>query len=205
MARGGEVTPRKRRAPEVARREILDAAVVLFAERGFDGVAVTDVARAAGMSHALVLHYFGTFDDLVAAAVREGNVAVARDVMAQLGDLDAPIAPGRLLARVVTAMRSSSHGRLFAWALLTGRAVRGRGLTRVADAVEARIATECARTGRPPPTRARVEQALLIGLCAVVGHVVGGDAFARGFGLEPESARAAFDDTLAELLMRALQ
>ncbi len=202
---GRSEAPRRRRAPEVARREILDAAAALFAERGFDGVAVTDVARAAGMSHALVLHYFGTFEELVAAVVREGNAAVARDVLARLGDLDAPIAPGRLLARVVTAMRGTSHGRLFAWALLTGRAVRGRGLTRVADAVEARVAAECAREGRAPPSRARVEQALTVGLCAVVGHVVGGEAFARGFGREPEAAQEAFDAALGEMLVRALQ
>jgi AcrR family transcriptional regulator len=43
---------------------VLDAARRLFAERGFDGASVRDIAGAAGVDAALVHHYFGTKQDL---------------------------------------------------------------------------------------------------------------------------------------------
>ena len=39
---------------------ILLAARRLFAERGFDGVSINDVAAAAGVSKANVFHHFGS-------------------------------------------------------------------------------------------------------------------------------------------------
>lgn len=205
MASGTQRPPRRRRTPEAARQEILDAATALFAARGFDAVTLHDIARAVGVSHALVLHYFESFDGVVRAVLGARNATVAREVLARVTDHDTPLAPGELLARVLAAMRDSTHGRLFAWALLTGRALKGNGLARVADAVEARLAADAARCGGPAPSRARVEAALTLGLCAVVGNVVGGDAFARSFGHEPGEARDRFDASLAALLTAALR
>lgn len=54
--------PRAERAERV-RSRILEAAIPLFA-RGFDSVAVQDVARAAGVKHSLVMYHFGTKEQL---------------------------------------------------------------------------------------------------------------------------------------------
>lgn len=205
MATRSERAPRRRRSPEVARQEILDAATALFAAQGFDAVSLSDIAREVGVSHALVSHYFESFDGLVRAVLGARNAAVAREVLTRLEDTAVPLAPGALLARVLTAMRASTHGRLFAWALLTGRAPKGHALARIADAVEARLAADCALDGSNPPTRARIEAALTLGLCAVVGHSVGGDAFARAFGHDPDRARDDFDAALAETLLYAVR
>lgn len=205
MSDRSERAPRRRRSPEAARQEILDAATRLFAARGFDAVSLHDIARAVGVSHALVIHYFESFDGVVRAVIGARNAAVAREVLSRISDHDVPLAPGALLATVFAAMRESTHGRLFAWALLTGRALKGHGLALVADAVEARLAVESARDGVPTPSRVRVEQALTLGLCAVVGHVVGGDAFARSFGQDPAEARARFEEALAAMLMATLR
>jgi AcrR family transcriptional regulator len=61
---------RVRRTPEEARTLILDAADSVFREHLPDVVGLKDVARAAGVSHALVTHYFGTYAGLVAACSR---------------------------------------------------------------------------------------------------------------------------------------
>jgi AcrR family transcriptional regulator len=45
---------------EETRRRIAEAAAGLFGERGFDRTSVRDVAAAAGVDPALVLHYFGS-------------------------------------------------------------------------------------------------------------------------------------------------
>ncbi|WP_069772133.1 helix-turn-helix domain-containing protein [Streptomyces sp. LUP30] len=62
--------PRRRRAPEQARQEILDAAAELIARHGPDGVGLRRVAEAVGISHGLVTHCFGTYSALVRAVPR---------------------------------------------------------------------------------------------------------------------------------------
>ncbi|MFO0630409.1 MAG: helix-turn-helix domain-containing protein [Polyangiales bacterium] len=78
MSDRSERAPRRRRSPEAARQEILDAATRRFAARGFDAVSLHDIARAVGVSHALVLHYFESFDGVVRAVIGARNAAVAR-------------------------------------------------------------------------------------------------------------------------------
>ena len=48
------------------RSRILEAAGRLFRERGFDGVSVAEVMRAAGLTHGGFYGYFGSKDDLIA-------------------------------------------------------------------------------------------------------------------------------------------
>src|SRR4051812_23554771 len=64
-----EVAKRVRRTPEEARERILEAAERVFATHLPDVVGLKDVAREAGVSHALVTHYFGTYAALVEATL----------------------------------------------------------------------------------------------------------------------------------------
>jgi AcrR family transcriptional regulator len=51
------------------RRQLLDAATQLFAERDYDEVSVDEIAEAAGVSHGLIFQYFGTKKDLYVTAM----------------------------------------------------------------------------------------------------------------------------------------
>jgi len=53
------------------KRTILKAAGRLFRERGFESVTVTDVMKAAGLTHGGFYGYFKSKDDLIAQAVGE--------------------------------------------------------------------------------------------------------------------------------------
>src|SRR2546423_12158023 len=52
-----------------SRAAILDAAELLFAERGFDGASLGDIGRAAQLSRATPSYFFGSKDQLYAAVL----------------------------------------------------------------------------------------------------------------------------------------
>ncbi|HEY7874654.1 MAG TPA: TetR/AcrR family transcriptional regulator [Actinomycetota bacterium] len=59
--------PRVRKPPDQRRREILDAAIELFRERGFLATPVPAIARAAGMAAGTVYLYFPSKEAILAA------------------------------------------------------------------------------------------------------------------------------------------
>src|SRR6266550_7228949 len=59
------------RPAEDKRRQILAAAVRVFAAQGFEASRVGDVAREAGVAYGLVYHYFGSKDAVLEAVFRE--------------------------------------------------------------------------------------------------------------------------------------
>ncbi|MFC5750175.1 TetR/AcrR family transcriptional regulator [Actinomadura rugatobispora] len=63
------VTGRGDRPPEdlTARARIRDAALAQFAERGFKGATIKGIAEAAGVSHGLLQHHFGSKQELIQA------------------------------------------------------------------------------------------------------------------------------------------
>jgi AcrR family transcriptional regulator len=73
-AAGGQ-RPRERR-PEARPGELLDAAITVFAERGYRNTRLEEVAAAAGVTKGTIYHYFRTKEELLLRAVehyhREG-------------------------------------------------------------------------------------------------------------------------------------
>jgi len=61
----GRRQPRSRPETLVRRREILDAAVDIFGAKGFTGGTLQDIADQVGMTHAGILHHFGSKDQLL--------------------------------------------------------------------------------------------------------------------------------------------
>ena len=77
MTETGPATPekkkRKKHGPREGtaqrRQDILDAAMQVFAAKGFRGGTLNDVAELVGMTHAGVLHHFGSKDNLLRAVI----------------------------------------------------------------------------------------------------------------------------------------
>ncbi len=57
--------------PEEKRRQILDAAVRVFARKGFHTSRVGDIAEEAGVAHGLLYHYFSSKDEVLETVFRE--------------------------------------------------------------------------------------------------------------------------------------
>ena len=61
----------RRRDAAATRAALLDAAVTLFTDRGYDRTTVRDIAARAGVNQALLFRYFGSKDELFAAVLAE--------------------------------------------------------------------------------------------------------------------------------------
>ena len=92
------------------RANIRNAALRLFAERGHDAVTVREIAAAAGVSPALVVHHFGSKDGLRAAV--DDYAAQAFDALFAMDGQD--------LAQMVTSGNTTSMAEVFARAFPPG-------------------------------------------------------------------------------------
>ena len=82
----------QRAASEATRRQILDTALELFRERGFEKTTIRDIASRAGLSLGAAYYYFKSKEAIVGAYydyVQQEHVARTRDVFAAGGDLRA--------------------------------------------------------------------------------------------------------------------
>lgn len=68
---------------EVRRREVLDALIDAVAEGGIGDRSLRDIAEAAGTSHRMLLHHFGSREELLVTVVEE----VERRQTGMLADL----------------------------------------------------------------------------------------------------------------------
>ena len=69
------VEPRWRRIPEERPRQILEAALEVFAERGLAAARLDDIAKLAGLSKGTIYLYFATKEDLFREVIRTSVVA----------------------------------------------------------------------------------------------------------------------------------
>jgi len=103
---------RLRRTPEEARRLILEAAQALLATTGPEGLRLQDIAGAAGISHSLILHHFGSREGLVRALTREAVAELRDKLVAALASGEYTVE--QQLDRVFDAFRDGLAQRL-AW------------------------------------------------------------------------------------------
>jgi TetR/AcrR family transcriptional regulator, repressor for neighboring sulfatase len=103
---------RPRRTPEQARRLILETAQDLIARTGPEGLRLQDIAAAAGISHPLILHHFGSREGLVRALNRQAAAELRDKLVAAMAASDYSIE--QQLDRVFDAFRYGLAQRL-AW------------------------------------------------------------------------------------------
>jgi len=73
---------RERRDPRATRRALLRAGAELFAEQGFDGVSIEDVAGRAGVNKALISYHFGGKRNLHVAVLESAFASMAETLEA---------------------------------------------------------------------------------------------------------------------------
>jgi AcrR family transcriptional regulator len=97
---------------ELVEHEIFEQATQLFAERGFAGTSLQDVADAMGMSRPSLYYYVKSKDALLAKLVTEitEGPAAEMDAIAERANLD-PIGKLRAIARLIAVRRATQPAR----------------------------------------------------------------------------------------------
>ncbi|MBW3608528.1 MAG: TetR/AcrR family transcriptional regulator [Actinobacteria bacterium] len=143
-----------RRLQRDERRELLLArATELFAQHGYDGLSMSQLAREAQISKALLYHYFPSKRRLFEAALEEGAAELR-----QRTEPDPARPPGEQLAMTLDAFLQWVQERPAAYATLlqSGSGEVREIITDVRATTAARILSGLGADGRRPATRAAV-------------------------------------------------
>lgn len=185
-----EGAPRSRNAA-ATRATILAAARSRFAEEGYDVASVRGIAAEAGIDPALVLRYFGSKEELLAAVLAESGSV--RDLLdGPRSDFGARAArmlllepmEDRKLSVLQIILRSASSPK-------AGPLIRRNTQVAFYEPMEAWLG------GEDAAIRARTVGAIIMG--AAMSRAVDNN------GLDDESDRLRLADRLAEALQRAIE
>ena len=77
--------PRWRRLPEERPRQILEAALAVFGERGLAGARLEDIAKRAGVSKGTIYLYFPNKEELFRSMIRQTVIAAIEQGERELG------------------------------------------------------------------------------------------------------------------------
>ena len=135
------------------RRRLLELGAELFARHSFAELSMARIAREAGISKALLYHYFPSKRDLFVATLREAAEEVGRRT-----EPDPRLPPHEALAGSLDAFLAWIQENELAYRKLMESAGSvpevGALIAEVRDRTSARILTEV-RAGDPPPPRLR--------------------------------------------------
>ena len=178
----------------------------MLAELQPDRVGLKEVAREAGVSHALITHYFGTYAGLLEAALERRLNAIRETLLARLREPEALARPENLLELLFRTLDDPVHLRLTRWLLTSERpaAMHAFGMQRRGLAIAAEQIARALASGPEDPDRALVEKleaTLVIAVSAAYGYAITKHALAGALGRQPSRA---LDDqvrhTLAEMV-----
>jgi AcrR family transcriptional regulator len=173
---------RVRRTPEEARRLILEAAQAAIARTGPEGLRLHDIAAAAGVSHPLILHHFGSRAGLVRALTRSAAAELRDKLIAPMTEPEYSIEAQ--LDRVYDAFRNGLGQRL-AWLATVDPNGDESGSTMIQREIAEHL--HARRVAAAPPGAAMVLEdsqfvAHLIATAAL-GDAIYGAQFRRSAGL----------------------
>lgn len=200
---------RRRRSPEVARQEILDAAERLFAKYQPEEVGLKDIGREAGVSHALITHYFGTYVGLCESVLQRRLVAVRQIAATRLQEAGVLSRPDELLAILFRTLEDPVHLRLMKWLMANEKEESAMNAFALQEQGIRAIAMQVAGAISPQPSKHLVDTlalALVTATAAAIGYAVSKHALAGAIGREPSpELDAGVRGTLAAMLQAYLR
>lgn len=173
---------RVRRTPEAARENILAAAEALLVEHGPQAIKLADVAKAAGVVHANVIHHFGSIAGVETALMERMIRQLADKII--VGFNEQGVSAGFGAQALFDAFEAKGAARLAAWLELTGE---GRRMTLVRQVVDKVVQTRLARD--VGVERETIIDFILVNIILAVGVGLFGPTLSELLGRPPERAR----------------
>lgn len=186
---------RRRRSPEEARRQILDAAEKLLVEGGPEAIRLQDVARDVGIAHPTILHHFGSRERLMLDLEARAMERLRDELMA-----DREASSEDVLDRVSSVLGDQGYARLLAWSVLSGlpaeTGTEFRMLEELGRAYHSEQSREAGVDAEETVFRVR------LAAVALFGEALLGPLLTRSAGLEDseEAVRTRFRRWLARLI-----
>ena len=174
------MSPRRRHPqPADPRTHLMDAALRAFAQRGYEGASVRDIAAEAQVAPGLIYHYFPSKQAILEALFERsaGAVMAAFAEVAEIaeprGKLGALLRVSARLVRADLDFWRVSYGVRFQHAVIAGLA---EGIAANSALYREMFTAMLAEIGRPAPeTEALLLFAALDGVFQQCGAMVGGD------------------------------
>jgi len=178
------VAVRRRRTAEESRAIILQVAESRLRKHGLEGLNIKGVAEEAGLSHATLIHHFGSSGGMRDALSEKMSVALVGDLTDALGS---HVPPGELIQNVFDALASGGHAKLLAW-----RAVEGHDTHEDNEVVVALFSRLLAATREvlEVETDAQARQMIYLVAIAAIGHGLAGNMLAQVLGMNEEDVEA---------------
>lgn len=183
----------RERKKQQTRRAIADAALRLFAERGYEETTIADIAAAADVSPRTFFSYFPSKEDVVFAEIDE-RLAEVREGLAHRPPDETPLESIRRIVLQMIEAIATEHGEYGAVQvrlILERPSLQARALKRMNDTEEEvleRLTELC-------PQLDEIDAVVISG--AIVGGMKAVITHCRTHGYAPETTRKAVDRALA--------
>jgi len=187
--------PRIRRTPEAARAHIIEAAKRLLIDEGPRALKLQRVGKAAGMSHASVIHYFGSIEGLASAVLMDNHRTRRETLRSNLMTADSQTERAQRIDQALESLSDREQGRLTLSLLSLGLdpfpPAEELGLASIAELLNAVTDT--------PVDEAK--QVVLANVLVMVGEAMVGEHMRARLGLgDSEEDRTAFRRWMLERL-----
>lgn len=181
----------------------------MFARASPDQVGLKQVAKAAGISHALITHYFGTYAGLVSATLIRRVRRMRERILAAMREVGSLSRAGELIAMLFDALEDPVHLRLLKWQVANGAgtgalALEDRGVSLVAKQIAAALDPHLDHSG--PKVLETIEFGLVSVVASAFGYAMMKAQLAAAIG-QPAEAQLSqrLQATIVEMLRTYLR
>ena len=175
---------KRRRSADEARAHILQVAASRLREHGVEGLNIKGVAEAAGISHATLIHHFGSSAGMREALAQSMTAELLQDLVVAL---ESNVSPESLTKDVFVALAEGGHAMLLAW-----RAVEAPEKAELSEAVTDLFdqLLGSAQGALEIDSRADLQRVIMLVATSAIGYGIAGGVLAQVLGMDPDTVES---------------
>ncbi len=175
---------KRRRTAEESRSLILETAAQRLRKYGLEGLNITGVAEDAGISHATLIHHFGSSGEMRDALADKMTFDLIGDLVRAMESPN--VSPTELTRNVFAALAEGGHAKLLAWRAIE-QSGESRDLTVVRELFDRLLATT--QKVVQADTRESLQHYILLIGTAAIGFGIAGEVLADLLGMSEDTVQ----------------